>query len=125
MSPENPNVPRGGTALVTVTLTRRDGFDGPVDVAADRLPPGVTAAPGAGRARGDDGHPLALGRRLGPGVLAADLAGDRAGARRPGARSATTSTRAGPRGLGHGHARAEPQGGGHADAGRDPARAAR
>jgi len=45
VSPENPNVPRGGTALVTVNLTRRDGFDAPVEVSAGGLPPGITATP--------------------------------------------------------------------------------
>ena len=45
VSPENPNVPRGGTALVTVTFTRRDGFDAPVDLTADQLPQGLSAAP--------------------------------------------------------------------------------
>src|SRR5262249_51705602 len=45
VSPEDPAVPRGGTALVTVSVTRRDGFDAPVLVTADRLPPGVTATP--------------------------------------------------------------------------------
>jgi hypothetical protein len=37
------NVPRGGTALVTANVVRRDGFDGPVTIALEGLPPGVTA----------------------------------------------------------------------------------
>jgi hypothetical protein len=40
---ENPNIPRGGTALVGLNLLRRDGFDGPVEVVAEGLPLGVTA----------------------------------------------------------------------------------
>ena len=42
---ENPNVPRGGTTLVAVSLTRIDGFDGAVEVRAEGLPPGVSATP--------------------------------------------------------------------------------
>ncbi len=44
INPENPNIPRGGTALVTVSIARKDGFDAAIDVVADRLPPGVTAS---------------------------------------------------------------------------------
>jgi hypothetical protein len=40
---ENPNIPRGGTALVGLNVLRRDGFDGPVEVVAEGLPPGITA----------------------------------------------------------------------------------
>src|SRR5207248_2555091 len=32
ISTENPNVPRGGTAVLTASIVRLDGFDGPVDV---------------------------------------------------------------------------------------------
>jgi hypothetical protein len=46
LSPSNPNVPRGGRVPVTVFAFRREGFDGPIDVALKDLPPGVTAAPG-------------------------------------------------------------------------------
>ncbi|HZW29082.1 MAG TPA: hypothetical protein VFF52_00140, partial [Isosphaeraceae bacterium] len=42
---ENPNIPRGGTALVNLTVMRRDGFDSPVEVRAEGLPPGITATP--------------------------------------------------------------------------------
>jgi hypothetical protein len=42
---ENPNIPRGGTALLDLNLLRRDGFDGAVYVRATGLPPGVTAEP--------------------------------------------------------------------------------
>ena len=45
LSTDNPNVPRGGTALLTATITRMDGFEGPVDVIVDGLPPGITATP--------------------------------------------------------------------------------
>ncbi|HWE39020.1 MAG TPA: c-type cytochrome domain-containing protein [Isosphaeraceae bacterium] len=52
LSTDDPNVPRGGAAIVTATIVRRDGFDGAVDVRAESLPPGITAttariAPGA------------------------------------------------------------------------------
>ena len=42
---ENPNIPRGGTTLVAVSLTRIDGFDGMVKVSAEALPPGVRSTP--------------------------------------------------------------------------------
>src|SRR4051794_37265633 len=54
---ETPNVPRGGTALVPVQILRLDGFDGPVDVEAGGLPPGVVATPA----------------RIEPGAYSADL----------------------------------------------------
>ena len=41
-----PVLRRGGTLPVKVAIARMDGFDGPVEVVADGLPPGVTAAPG-------------------------------------------------------------------------------
>jgi hypothetical protein len=43
LSTDNPNVPRGGTAVVTVNALRFDGFDGPIDVCVDTLGPGLTA----------------------------------------------------------------------------------
>ncbi len=46
VSPANPNVPRGGRVPVTVFAWRRDGFDGPIDVALTGLPEGVTATRG-------------------------------------------------------------------------------
>ena len=46
VAPSNPNVPRGGRVPVTVTAYRRDGFDGPIDVRLEQLPPGVTAEAG-------------------------------------------------------------------------------
>jgi hypothetical protein len=39
VNPRNPNVPIGGTIPVTVTATRLDGFEGPIDVTMDDLPP--------------------------------------------------------------------------------------
>jgi len=42
---ENPNVPRGGTTLVAVNVTRQDGFEEPIEVKAESLPPGITATP--------------------------------------------------------------------------------
>jgi hypothetical protein len=45
VSPDDPNIPQGSTALVTVRVSRRDGFDAPVLVTADRLPPGITSTP--------------------------------------------------------------------------------
>lgn len=44
LAAEVVNVPRGGTAKVKVTADRLGGFDGPIEVAADGLPDGVTAA---------------------------------------------------------------------------------
>jgi WD40 repeat protein len=41
--PENPNVPRGGSMIITATITRIDGFEGPVDVGLEGLPSGITA----------------------------------------------------------------------------------
>jgi mono/diheme cytochrome c family protein len=43
INPANPDIPRGGILPVTVALDRLDGFMGPVDVALDGLPAGVTA----------------------------------------------------------------------------------
>ena len=42
---ENPNIARGGTELVNLTLIRRDGFDSAVEVVAEGLPPGITSMP--------------------------------------------------------------------------------
>jgi hypothetical protein len=42
---ENPNIPRGGTTLVTVNVNRWDGFDQAIEVKAEQLPPGVSATP--------------------------------------------------------------------------------
>ena len=45
LSSENLNVPRGGTAIVTATIGRLDGFEGPVDISLEDLPAGVSATP--------------------------------------------------------------------------------
>ncbi len=41
--PENPNIPKGGSALVTVSASRVRGYDGPIEISAEGLPAGVTA----------------------------------------------------------------------------------
>ncbi len=46
VNPRNPNVPVGGTIPVTVTAFRMDGFDGPIDVAFENLPAGLSAGGG-------------------------------------------------------------------------------
>jgi hypothetical protein len=46
VSPRNPNVPLGGSVPVTVTGTRLDGFDDPIDVALLDLPAGLHATHG-------------------------------------------------------------------------------
>jgi hypothetical protein len=43
--PENPNIPRGGSAFVTVTANRVAGYDGPIDINVEGLPAGVKASP--------------------------------------------------------------------------------
>jgi len=43
MNPSNPDVPRGGSRPVTISIDRLDGFDGPVDVRLEGLPLGITA----------------------------------------------------------------------------------
>ncbi|GIW86313.1 MAG: hypothetical protein KatS3mg108_0637 [Isosphaeraceae bacterium] len=42
---EDVNIARGSATVVPVSLTRIDGFDGPVDVWVEGLPPGITATP--------------------------------------------------------------------------------
>jgi hypothetical protein len=44
--PKSFNIPRGGRVSVTVTADRRDGFDGPIEVALKDLPAGLTATSG-------------------------------------------------------------------------------
>jgi hypothetical protein len=46
VAPRNPNVPVGGAIPVTVTASRLDGFDGPVEVTFADLPPGLHATKG-------------------------------------------------------------------------------
>ncbi len=43
--PAIPRLRRGGRVPVAVQVHRRDGFDGPVTLGVEGLPPGVTAAP--------------------------------------------------------------------------------
>jgi hypothetical protein len=42
-STANPNIPRGGTSVLTLTARRLDGFNGPIEIEVLDLPPGVTA----------------------------------------------------------------------------------
>ncbi len=46
VEPRNPNVPVGGSIPLEVTAFRMDGFDGPIQVAVDGLPAGLTATTG-------------------------------------------------------------------------------
>jgi hypothetical protein len=43
--PENPNIPKSGSALVTVSASRVRGYDGPIEISAEGLPAGVVAGP--------------------------------------------------------------------------------
>jgi hypothetical protein len=45
--PANPNIPRGGSTLVTVSLIANRGFEGPIEIEAKGLPQGVSASPAA------------------------------------------------------------------------------
>jgi hypothetical protein len=46
VEPRNPNVPVGGRIPVTVTALRLDDFDGPIEVAIEDLPAGLSATRG-------------------------------------------------------------------------------
>jgi hypothetical protein len=46
LSPQNPNVPAGGRIPLTVTAFRIDDFDGPIEVAVEGLPAGLSATTG-------------------------------------------------------------------------------
>jgi len=46
VNPRNPNVPIGGRIPVTVTALRLDDFDGPIEVAMEDLPAGLSATKG-------------------------------------------------------------------------------
>ena len=46
VTPTNPNVPRGGRVPVNVFAWRRDGFNGPIDVAFRDLPGGLSGTTG-------------------------------------------------------------------------------
>jgi hypothetical protein len=43
-NPENPNIPKGGSAFVTVTANRVQGYEGPIEISAGGLPAGVQAS---------------------------------------------------------------------------------
>jgi WD40 repeat protein len=45
MNPSTPRIWKGGAIPVTVTVTRHDGFDGPVRIQLDGLPEGLHAPP--------------------------------------------------------------------------------
>jgi WD40 repeat protein len=45
LTTENPNIPRGGTVLVGVSVSRLDGFEQAITVRAEGLPPGVRCMP--------------------------------------------------------------------------------
>ena len=47
VTPDNPNVGRGGTVLLEVTLQRRVGFTEPIRLSVENLPSGITASEGA------------------------------------------------------------------------------
>ena len=47
VTPDNPNIGRGGTALLNVSLQRRVGFTEPILLSVENLPPGVTASQSA------------------------------------------------------------------------------
>ncbi len=64
INPRNPNVPAGGTIPLTVTASRLDGFDGPIEVALEALPPGLHASTGTIRP-GQNSTTLTLGADAG------------------------------------------------------------
>ena len=47
VTPDNPNIGRGGTVVLTVTADRRVGFSGEISLEVQNLTPGVTASSGA------------------------------------------------------------------------------
>ena len=47
VTPDNPNIGRGGTVLLDVNLQRRVGFTEPILLSVENLPPGVTASQSA------------------------------------------------------------------------------
>ncbi|MDE0040654.1 MAG: cytochrome c, partial [Candidatus Poribacteria bacterium] len=47
VTPDNPNIGRGGTVVLTVTADRRVGFSGEIMLEVENLPPGVRASSGA------------------------------------------------------------------------------
>ena len=47
VTPDNPNIGRGGTVLLNVTLQRRVGFTEPIRLSVENLPPGIIASESA------------------------------------------------------------------------------
>jgi hypothetical protein len=47
VTPDNPNIGRGGTVLLEVTLQRRVGFTEPILLSVENLPPDITASESA------------------------------------------------------------------------------
>ena len=47
VTPDNPNIGKGGTGLLEVTLQRRVGFTEPILLSVENLPPGVNASESA------------------------------------------------------------------------------
>jgi len=47
VTPDNPNIGRGGTVLMDVTLQRRVGFTEPILLSVENLPPGIKASQSA------------------------------------------------------------------------------
>ena len=47
VTPDNPNIGRGGTILLDVTLQRRVGFTEPIRLSVENLPSGITASESA------------------------------------------------------------------------------
>ena len=47
VTPDNPNIGRGGTVLLDVTLQRRVGFTEPIRLTVENLPSGITASESA------------------------------------------------------------------------------
>ena len=47
VTPDNPNIGRGGTVLLDVTLQRRVGFTEPIRLSVENLPSGITASESA------------------------------------------------------------------------------
>lgn len=43
-TPDNPNVPRGDSAVLTVTVARKDAYQGEIALSVKNLPPGFTAS---------------------------------------------------------------------------------
>jgi hypothetical protein len=71
-TPSNPNVGRGSAARVTLRATRWGGFDGPIAVRVEGLPPGVYASPAVIRS-GRDTVQLTLAAEMEAPLAIGDL----------------------------------------------------